>query len=201
MASSTWQTVLAQDPVMAQLIQQGKPIESLPHQDIYLSLLHSIIGQQLSTKVARVIRGRFQALFPEQYPAPDKVLSLADEVMRSVGLSSQKMNYIRNVASFARTGELDYVRIAALDDETLIKHLTQIKGVGRWTAEMILMFTLARPDVLPVDDLGIQNAIKKHYGLQITGKALQAEMIKIATSWQPFRTIACRYLWQSLDNE
>ena len=95
---------------------------------------------------------------------------------------------------------MQYNIIAALDNEALIKHLTQIKGVGRWTAEMILMFTLARPDVFPVDDLGIQNAMKKSYHLSQTGKVLQAEMIRLAEAWRPYRTLACRYLWQSLDN-
>jgi DNA-3-methyladenine glycosylase II len=107
---------------------------------------------------------------------------------------------VRNVAAFAQTGQLNYEVIGSLDDESLIKHLTQIKGVGRWTAEMILMFTLARPDVFPLDDLGIQNAIKKHYGLNQTGKALQQEMVRIAEGWRPYRTLASRYLWQSLDN-
>jgi len=195
-----WQEKLSQDPVMANLIQTGKNIDQEAHEDIYLSLLGSIISQQLSTKVARVIRNRFLDLFPAGYPQPEAVLAQPDETLRSVGLSYQKLGYIRNVASFALAGNLDYNVISRMEDETLIKHLTQIKGVGRWTAEMILMFTLTRPDVFPVDDLGIQNAMKKLYNLTQTGKILQSEMIRIAENWRPYRTLASRYLWQALDN-
>ena len=195
-----WQEKLSQDPVMANLIQTGKNIDQEAHEDIYLSLLGSIISQQLSTKVARVIRNRFLDLFPAGYPQPEAVLAQPDETLRSVGLSYQKLGYIRNVADFALAGKLDYNVISRMEDETLIKHLTQIKGVGRWTAEMILMFTLTRPDVFPVDDLGIQNAMKKLYNLTQTGKILQSEMIRIAENWRPYRTLASRYLWQALDN-
>ena len=199
-AISAWQEKLSQDYVLANLIQTGKSIDQEAHEDIYLSLLGSIISQQLSTKVARVIRNRFLDLFVGGYPQPEAVLAQSDETLRSVGLSYQKLGYIRNVATFALAGNLNYDLIGQMEDEALIKHLTQIKGVGRWTAEMILMFTLVRPDVFPVDDLGIQNAMKKLYGLNQTGKLLQTEMIRIAENWRPYRTLASRYLWQSLDN-
>ncbi|KAA5540129.1 DNA-3-methyladenine glycosylase family protein [Adhaeribacter rhizoryzae] len=199
-SGSDWQKILLQDEVLANHIRNSPAIEQEPHKDIYLSLLSSIISQQLSTKVARVIKSRFLALFPDNYPEPSLVQAQPDEVLRSVGLSFQKLGYIRNVAAFAEGGNLNYAVIVAMEDEDLIKHLTQIKGVGRWTAEMILMFTLARPDVFPVDDLGIQNAMKRSYGLTLTGKPLQAEMIRIAEAWRPYRTLASRYLWQSLDN-
>lgn len=195
-----WQQVLHRDPVMARLVQTGQEILPEPHEDIYLSLLSAIISQQLSTKVAQVIKGRFYSLFPQQYPGAELVLVKPDAELRGVGLSFQKIGYIRNVAAFAREGQLDYQLISALEDEELIRHLVTIKGVGRWTAEMILMFTLVRPDVFPVDDLGIQNAMKKQYGLSQTGKPLQAEMVRIAEAWRPCRTLASRYLWQSLDN-
>ena len=195
-----WQQVLRQDPVMASLIRNGQDIIQEAHQDIYFTLLGSIMSQQLSTKVARVIKDRFLNLFPERYPVPELVLQQPGEVLRGVGLSFQKIGYLRNVAAFAREGQLDYQLISALPDEDLIRHLVQIKGVGRWTAEMILMFTLVRPDVFPVDDLGIQNAMKKQYNLSLTGKSLLAEMLRIAEAWRPYRTLASRYLWQSLDN-
>ena len=195
-----WQQVLRQDPVMASLIRSGQDIIQEPHEDIYFTLLGSIMSQQLSTKVARVIKDRFLNLFPERYPVPELVLQQPDEVLRGVGLSFQKIGYLRNVAAFAPQGQLDYQLISALPDEDLIRHLVQIKGVGRWTAEMILMFTLVRPDVFPVDDLGIQNAMKKQYNLSLTGKSLLAEMLRIAEAWRPYRTLASRYLWQSLDN-
>jgi len=195
-----WQEKLSQDPIMAYLIQTGKNIDQEAHEDIYLSLLGSIISQQLSTKVARVIRNRFLDLFPAGYPQPEAVLAQPEETLRSVGLSYQKLSYLRNVADFGLAGNLDYNVISQMEDEALIKHLMQIKGVGRWTAEMILMFTLTRPDVFPINDLGIQNAMKKLYGLTQTGKILQAEMIRIAENWRPYRTLASRYLWQALDN-
>jgi DNA-3-methyladenine glycosylase II len=195
-----WQQVLRQDPVMAGLIRSNPPIIQEAHQDIYLTLLGSIISQQLSTKVARVINDRFLNLFPDRYPQPEQVLNMPEEALRGAGLSFQKLGYLRNVAAFAREGQLDYALIAQLPDEALISHLVQIKGVGRWTAEMMLMFTLVRPDVFPVDDLGIQNAMKKQYNLTQTGKSLQAEMVAIAAAWRPYRTLASRYLWQSLDN-
>jgi len=195
-----WKAKLSQDPVMANLIETGKSIDQEAHEDIYLSLLGSIMSQQLSTKVARVIRNRFLDLFPDGYPQPKAVLAQSDEMLRGVGLSYQKLGYIRNVVTFALAGNLDYNLIGQMDDEALIKHLIQIKGVGRWTAEMILIFTLTRPDVFPIDDLGIQNAMKKFYNLTQTGKVLQAEMIRIAENWRPYRTLASRYLWQSLDN-
>jgi DNA-3-methyladenine glycosylase II len=200
LSSPDWPQILNQDPVMAGLIRNGQEIIQEPHEDIYVSLLSSIISQQLSTKVARVIRDRFLHLFPNQYPSPELVLNEPEEALRAVGLSYQKIGYIRNVAAFARDGQLDYGVISVLPDEDLIRHLVQIKGVGRWTAEMILMFTLVRPDVFPVDDLGIQNAMKKHYNLSLTGKPLQGEMTRIAEAWRPYRTLASRYLWQSLDN-
>ena len=192
--------VLLADPVLRPLIEAGPPIVPRPQQDLYFALLRSVIGQQLSTKVARVITGRFCALFPEGYPHPLLIAQTPDEDLRRVGLSGQKLSYIRNIVAFEQQGELDYGRISALPDEDLIRHLTQIKGVGRWTAEMILMFALDRPDVLPVGDLGIQTAMKRHYQLPETGKALAKRMEEVAEAWRPYRTLACKYLWQSLDN-
>ncbi|OKL39587.1 DNA-3-methyladenine glycosylase family protein [Pontibacter flavimaris] len=190
----------ATDPVICGIIQNGQPLASSRSEDLYFKLLGSIVSQQLSTKVAAVIFRRFRELFPEEYPHPELVLEAPDELLRSAGLSFQKIGYVRNVATFAAAGNLQHATIAALEDEELIKHLTQIKGVGRWTVEMLLMFALERPDVFPVDDLGIQNAMKRHYGLDASGKALRLQMQQIAENWRPYRTIASKYLWQSLDN-
>jgi DNA-3-methyladenine glycosylase II len=193
-------SVLTADPILRPLIEAGPPIVPRPQQDIYFALLRSVISQQLSTKVARVITERLCRLFPHDYPQPALVAQTPDEDLRKVGLSGQKLSYIRNIVAFAQQGELGHGRLAEMPDEELIRHLTQIKGVGRWTAEMILMFALDRPDVLPVDDLGIQNAMRKHYLLPETGKALAARMVQVAEAWRPYRTLACKYLWQSLDN-
>lgn len=199
-AFQDWKQVLSQDPVMARLIGQYPEIKQQVSADIYLGLLQSIISQQLSTKVARVIRERFLGLFPKQYPGAELVLAQPEEVLRGIGLSFRKIGYIRNVAAFELEGQLQYDLVSRLADEDLIRHLAQIKGVGRWTAEMILMFTLTRPDVFPVDDLGIQQAMKKQYQLSQTGKSLQDQMLGIAAAWRPYRTLASRYLWLSLDN-
>ncbi|QCR22430.1 DNA-3-methyladenine glycosylase [Pontibacter sp. SGAir0037] len=191
--------LLRQDPVMAQIIAATPPLISSRSEDIYYKLLGSIVSQQLSTKVAATIFRRFTELFPDQYPNPELVLAAADEALRSAGLSFQKLNYIRNVAAFAAAGNLSHATIDAMEDEQLIQHLTQLKGVGRWTVEMLLMFALERPDVMPLDDLGIQNAMKKHYGLEGKGKALRQDMLQVSEAWRPYRTIACKYLWKSLE--
>lgn len=192
--------VFSNDPVILAIIKKEAPLTSSRSEDLYYKLLSSIVSQQLSTKVAATIFRRFIELFPDNYPLPDLVLDAPDELLRSAGLSFQKIGYVRNVAAFAKNGNLGHATISALEDEALIKHLTQIKGVGRWTVEMLLMFALERPDVFPVDDLGIQNAMKRHYGLEETGKPLRLKMTEIAEKWRPYRTIASKYLWKSLDN-
>jgi DNA-3-methyladenine glycosylase II len=192
--------VLTQDPKMAAIIESGQPLSSSKSEDLYFKLLSAIVSQQLSTKAAATIFKRFTELFPESYPHPHLVLETPDEHLRGAGLSFQKIGYVRNVATFSAEGNLEHATINAMEDEALIVHLTQIKGVGRWTVEMLLMFALERPDILPVDDLGIQNAMKRHYGLEETGKALKQRMLEISEPWRPYRTIASKYLWQSLNN-
>lgn len=192
--------VFSKDPILAGIVGRGKSLESSRSEDIYFKMLSAIVSQQLSTKAAATIFARFRDLFPDRYPHPHLVIETSDETLRGAGLSFQKIGYVRNVAAFAQGGNLEHVVIDAMEDEALIQHLTQIKGVGRWTVEMLLMFALERPDVMPVDDLGIQNAMKRHYGLDESGRALKARMIEIAENWRPYRTIACKYLWQSLDN-
>lgn len=192
---------LSKDPVLAVIIAESRPIASSRSEDLYFRLLSAIVSQQLSTKVAATIFRRFTELFPGNYPLPQLVLEAPDETLRSAGLSFQKIGYIRNVAAFAAEGNMAHGTIDAMEDEALIQHLTQLKGVGRWTVEMLLMFALERPDVMPLDDLGIQNAMKRHYGLEEKGKALRLRMLEIAEAWKPHRTLACKYLWRSLDNE
>jgi DNA-3-methyladenine glycosylase II len=120
---------------------------------------------------------------------------MTEDELRTAGVSRQKAGYLRNVAAFALTHDLSARALADLPDEEVIRELTQIKGVGRWTVEMLLMFTLGRPDVLPVDDLGIQNAMKRLYRLRGTGRALHRRMVAIAENWRPHRTLVCRHLW------
>ncbi|MET4108148.1 DNA-3-methyladenine glycosylase 2 family protein [Hymenobacter sp. UYP22] len=189
------------DPVLARLIAQGRPIQPAAHEDLYLALLRAIVSQQISTKAAAAIWRKVQALFPPHgYPEPAALLLLTDEDLRAAGISRQKAGYLRAIADFAQRDQLDHAHLSQLSDDEFTRHLTQIKGVGRWTAQMLQMFALDQPDVFPEGDLGIQNAMRRHYGLEETGRALLRRMTELAESWRPYRTLASKYLWQSLDN-
>jgi DNA-3-methyladenine glycosylase II len=194
------QHLSAADPIMADIIANGRAIHPRPHEDLYLALLRAIVSQQISTKAAAAIWKRFQSLFPpEGYPEPREVLALSEDELRAVGLSRQKAGYLKAIAEYNERGLLDYGHLTGLSEEAFTEHLTAIKGVGRWTAQMLQMFALDQPDVFSEGDLGVQNAMRKHYGLPETGRALQRRMLAIAESWRPYRSLACKYLWQSLD--
>ncbi|WP_210488650.1 DNA-3-methyladenine glycosylase family protein [Rufibacter aurantiacus] len=194
-------SLFQQDELLYRLVLQTPEIVvSGEPRPIYDALFSSVISQQLSVKAAATIKARFLALFPKNYPDPALVLSLPVEQMRAVGLSRQKIGYLQNIAEHKAAGKLEDDQLAHLPDEELITQLVHIKGIGRWTAEMILMFALHRPDVMPVDDLGIYNAMKRLYGLEPPHKQARARMLELSLSWRPHRTLACRYLWQSLNN-
>lgn len=191
--------LLKKDPVLADVITLTKgEIIPTPSIDIYYYLLNSIVSQQLSVKVADVIWNRFLDLFPDRYPNEDLVLEKSDQELRGVGLSFQKLGYMRNVAEFSKSKGMSYEQIGEFSDEDVIKYLTEIKGVGKWTVQMVLMFPMDRPDVFPVDDLGIQMKMKRFYQLTSEKKALKEEMIKIAEKWKPYRTLASKLLWNAL---
>ena len=190
----------AADAVLGNVIANGRDIHPRPHEDLYLALLRAIVSQQISTKAAAAIWKRFQALFPpEGYPEPREVLALSEDELRAAGLSRQKASYLKAIAEYNERGLLDYEHLTSLSEEAFTLHLTAIRGVGRWTAQMLQMFALDQPDVFSEGDLGIQNAMRRHYGLEETGRALQKRMAAIAEVWRPYRTLACKYLWQSLD--
>lgn len=191
---------LKKDKKLKKIIDRISIAPPKPRTDLYLNLLRAIAGQQLSVKAAATIWERVLNLFPSQYPSPEAVLLMDIEKLRGAGLSYQKAGYLKNIAQFSLDETLDYKKLKRKSDDELIDYLTQIKGVGRWTVEMILMFSLVRENILPLDDLGIQNAIKKLYDLNTTGKQLKLEMVQIAHQWKPYRTYACMYLWRSLDN-
>ncbi len=174
---------------------------SVNSKGVYLDLLGSIISQQLSTKVANVIAGRFIALFPDGQPHPELLLAKNIETLRTAGLSRQKAAYLQNVADFFQQENLLEKDWSDMGNDEIIQYLTQIKGVGKWTVEMILMFSLSRPDVLPLDDLGIRMAIAGLYDVTETGKAMHQKINEIATIWQPYRSYACLYLWRHKDGE
>ncbi len=190
---------LQQDKKLAPVIEAVGVLKINKSEDLYLSLQQSIISQQLSVKAADTIWGRFELLFPDKYPHPELVLKTNVEKMRASGLSYQKAGYIQNIARFSMQETLDYHNLKKLSDEELIEYLTQIKGVGRWTTEMILMFSLGRENVLPLDDLGIQTAMIKLYNIKADKKELKLKMQKLAAKWEPYRTLACRYLWRYKD--
>ncbi len=189
---------LSADPAMARVIATAldKTDFREGNGDVYYDLLVSIVSQQLSGKVVKVILDRFFALLPGGYPDPEVILDMDFEALRSVGLSRQKAAYIRHVADFFRSESARHTNWEQMSDEDVIRYLIQIKGVGRWTAEMVLMFTLNRPDVLPVDDLGIQQTMSLLYGWQETGKSLHRRMAEAAEPWRPWRTYACKLLWR-----
>ena len=167
--------------------------------DLYSDLIRSIVFQQLSGKAATTIHGRFLQLFPDGYPYPETLQAIPFDDLRAVGLSRQKASYIQNVAAFFVEENITEDFWEDKSDQEIIDFLTQIKGVGKWTVQMILMFSLQRPDVFPVDDLGIQKGIAQLYGLEEKGRELKKRMIKIAEPWQPYRTYASWYIWRSLE--
>jgi DNA-3-methyladenine glycosylase II len=164
----------------------------------YQALTRSIVYQQLSGKAAGTILGRFNALYDEGNPTPEAVLETSDEKLRAVGLSRQKIGYLRDLSAKIAAGALPLDAIHERADHEIIDHLVQVKGIGRWTAQMFLMFRLGRPDVLPELDLGIQNAIQRAYRMRKRPTPKQVK--KIGAKWSPHSTIACWYLWRSLDN-
>jgi DNA-3-methyladenine glycosylase II len=193
--------VIKQDPVLKEVIRKTGILETGKRHDLYMALLHSIASQQLSAKAGDTIFGRFLDLFPGRKPLPELVVKCGIAQLRACGLSNSKASYMQNVAQFKLDGMLEYRKLKKMSDDELLKHLMVIKGVGQWTAEMILMFSLNRPDILPLDDVGIQNAMKHLYKIRKTGKELRATMEKKAEAWRPYRTLACRHLWRYMDEK
>ena len=167
--------------------------------DIYHSLLSSIISQQLSTKVVKIIWNRFTDLFVDGYPDAESLLSKEHELLRNIGLSNNKANYVKNVAEFYLDNDMSFDYLQAMSDEQIIDYLTQIKGVGKWTVQMILMFPMDRPNVFPIDDLGIQNSMKNLYGINLEKKELKIRMNEISMKWDPYRSLASKYLWKIME--
>ena len=184
------------DPVMRAIIERIGPCKMQFGEPVFQSLAEAIVYQQLNGKAAATIYKRFAAIAGDPL-TPAGILKLKPEQMRSVGLSKQKTSYLFDMAERAHRGELNFSRLPELSDDDVIEHLTQVKGVGVWTAHMFLMFTLRRPNILPTGDYGIRMAIMKHYKKRKLPKPDLME--KIAKPWEPYRSVACWYLWQSLD--
>jgi DNA-3-methyladenine glycosylase II len=191
---------LSKDKKLKPLIKKHGAQKLNRRKDICLRLCASIMSQQLSVKVAKVIYDRFLKLFEDGVPTPEKILALKPETLRSIGLSNAKVSYVQNVARFAVEKGMDRKVLSKMDNEEVIVYLTEIKGVGRWTVEMLLMFTLGREDVFAIDDLGIQNAMHKLYRLDKKDKKkFREKMLAISEKWSPYRTYACLHLWQFKD--
>jgi DNA-3-methyladenine glycosylase II len=194
--------LMRRDPVLRRIIRKygACGITAGREADIFCGLVEAIVSQQLSTRAAATIYGRLRALMPGGGPpTAEAILPLSDEILRSVGLSRQKASYLRDLSQKVVDGSLHTGSLAGMSDEEVVAELTRIKGIGRWTAEMILIFRLARPDILPVGDLGIVKAVRNAYGLRKTPDARR--LLKIGETWRPYRSVASWYLWASLDNK
>jgi DNA-3-methyladenine glycosylase II len=191
------------DPVMARLVEEHatvvrRDLRRERHGDAYGALLRSIVGQQLSTKAASTIYGRMMDIFGGHAPTPRQLLDADPEEIRAAGLSRPKIAYLRDLAQHVEDGTLELERLDELSDEEVSTQLTAIKGLGQWTADMFLMFHLRRPDVLPVGDQGIRRAVQVEYRMRKLPDPKRLE--KVARPWRPYRTLACLFLWSSLDN-
>ena len=193
--------LMRRDPVLREAIKAIGPCLMADRQrkDHLTALCGAIVSQQLSTKAAATIFGRFAALFSDAHITVDGIRALADPQLRAAGFSGQKIGYLRDLCARIGDGTLQLDALDALPDEEVIRELTAVKGFGRWTAEMFLMFRLHRPDVLPAGDLGIMNAIQRLYGLRKRPKPQR--ILKMGEAWKPYRSVASWYLWQTLRNE
>lgn len=191
---------LSTDKKLRQLLLDSDPLTLKKRKNIWLYLCASIMSQQLSVKVADIIYQRFIALYGGD-PEAEQVAATDSQILRSIGLSNAKVSYVKNVAQFEIDYGMEFKKLQKLSNEEVIEYLIQIKGVGRWTVEMLLMFALGREDVFAPDDLGIQNAMIRLYQLDRTDKKLFREnLLRISAKWAPFRTYACLHLWRSKDN-
>lgn len=199
---SDYRIHLSRDKKLKKLIGEQEVFKLERPGNIYLYLCASIMSQQLSTKVAAVIHKRFLNVYEEKDPTPQQILNTPLEVLRSIGLSNAKSNYVHNVARFALEKGMDVQKLDSMSDEEVIQYLTQIKGVGKWTVEMLLMFALCREDIFSADDLGIQNAMIHLYKLDRSDKkSFREKIMRISKKWSPYRTYACLHLWEWKENK
>jgi DNA-3-methyladenine glycosylase II len=191
---------LRRDKILRNIIDNTELRDRFGKEDIFVSLVGSIVSQQLSVKAAATIYARLLALFPKNKLSLSTLYEMSDESLRAVGLSNQKCAYVKNVALFFLDHPIKKTQWQKLSDEEVINKLTSIKGVGKWTVQMLLMFTLQRPDVMPYDDLIIRNSILTYYNISSSGKEMISDLDKITIKWSPYRTVACLYLWAAKDN-
>jgi len=190
------------DPIFKKAVKGIELAPLIPQSDYFNYLIRSVVFQQLSGKAASTIYGRFADLFPKGTPTPDRIIKTPVPQLRAAGLSGQKATYIQNIAEFARENDFSDTYLNTLEDHDVIAYLTQIKGVGKWTVEMLLMFAMTRPDIFPVDDLGVSGGMQLMYGLdpKTPKKEMHARLHEIAAAWQPHRSLASRYVWAWKDS-
>ena len=192
---------LKKDKKLAAFIHEPLHGRIKPHKNIPLQLIGSIMSQQLNTKVADIIYNRFLALYNNKAPKPQQISDTPNEILRSIGLSNAKVSYVKNVSAFCVEHKITDKKLLAMSNEEIIALLTQIKGVGKWTVEMLLMFALGREDVFSIDDYGVRSAMIKMYKLEkLDKKKLYAKLIKISDKWSPYRTYGCLHCWHWKDN-
>ena len=190
-----------QDPILMPVIARAGLSSITPHQNYYWELIDSIISQQLSVKAATSIEKRFQALFGVEFPEPAAILAKSVEELRTAGLSGAKANYIRDLAEHVLDGRLKFDHLGTLSNEEIIAELTAVKGIGEWTAHMFLIFCMGRLDVLANGDLGIRNGVRALYGFPDVPSPLEVKEVAEAHHWHPYESVACWYIWHSLDNK
>lgn len=192
---------LSKDKKLKKLIEQHGEFKLQKKKNLCLYLCYSIMSQQLSSKVAIIIKQRFLDLYGDEEPTPQQIIDTPFEKLRSIGLSNAKVNYIQNVARFEIEHGMSYNKLKDMSNEEVIEYLTRIKGVGKWTVEMLLMFALCREDLFALDDWGLRQAVIGLYGLKNRKKKTEdAAILKISNQWAPYRTYACLYLWRWKDN-
>ncbi len=194
-------TLSKADPILAPVITQAGLAEIEPHTDYYGSLVSSIIGQQLSVKAAATITQRFRDLFDGQLPKPELILQKTAGELRAAGLSGAKSNYVRDLAQHIVDDRIDFNKLNMLSNAEILEELTDVKGIGEWTAHMFLIFCMGRLDVLPTGDLGIRNGVQKLYQLESLPSPQKISQIAVDNKWQPYQSVASWYIWYSLDNK
>ncbi len=192
---------LQQDKKLAVFINGPVHERLQPHSNIPLQLIRSIMSQQLNTKVAQIIYSRFLVIYNRKIPKPQQIIDTPNETLRTTGLSNAKVSYIKNIAAFCIEHKITDKKLLAMSDEEIVELFTQIKGVGKWTVEMLLMFALGREDIFSIDDYGVRSAMIKIYKLEkLDKKKLNEKLFKISAKWSPYRTYGCLYCWQWKNN-
>lgn len=190
------------DEKLRNLIKRHRPCQISPHNRYFETLIEAVISQQLSTKAAETIYGRFKALYaPARFPTPEQILSTADEVLRGAGMSNAKVSFVKDLVAKTGDGTIRFNRLSRMSDEQIIEMFTQVKGIGVWTTQMFLIFSLGRLNVLPSGDLGIRKAIQITYGLDDLPGTREIEQIADEYQWRPYCSVASWFLWRSLQKD